>query len=236
MKRILSYVRRACDQYDLIEDGDKIAVGVSGGKDSLVLLKAMKMFSKFSPKKFEVIGVSVDMFSGKTDFSKIAQWCQENDIEYHVIKSDIYNIVFEERKEKNPCSLCSKLRRGILCSEIKQFDCNKLALGHTADDVVSTFFLSLFYEGRLSTIKPKSFMSRTGITVIRPLISIDEKEIISEAKSLPVLKSMCPVDKHTEREFVKNILENVTKSIPEVKYRIFSAISSPERYNLFDKQ
>lgn len=235
MQRILSQLRRACDQYNLIEEGDKIAVGVSGGKDSLVLLQALKMFSRFSPKKFDLVGVSIDMFSGKSDFSKIAAWCKENDIEYHVINSDIYQIVFEERKEKSPCSLCSKLRRGILASEIKKLGCNKLALGHTLNDVINTFFLSLLYEGRLSTIKPKAFMSRTEITVIRPLILIDEKDIICQAKHLPVMKSMCPVDKHTQREFVRNMVENVNKQVPDSKKRIFSAIISPERYNLFDK-
>lgn len=235
MQRILSQLRRACDQYNLIEDGDKIAVGVSGGKDSLILLQALKMFSRFSPKKFDLVGVSIDMFSGKSDFSKIAAWCKENDIEYHVINSDIYQIVFEERKEKSPCSLCSKLRRGILASEIKKLGCNKLALGHTLNDVIDTFFLSLLYEGRLSTIKPKAFMSRTEVTVIRPLIFIDEKDIICQAKHLPVMKSMCPVDKHTRREFVRNMVENVNKQVTDSKKRIFSAIISPERYNLFDK-
>lgn len=235
MQRILSQLRRACDQYNLIEEGDKIAVGVSGGKDSLVLLQALKMFSRFSPKKFDLVGVSIDMFGGKSDFSKIANWCKENEIEYHVINSDIYQIVFEERKEKSPCSLCSKLRRGILASEIKKLGCNKLALGHTLNDVIDTFFLSLLYEGRLSTIKPKAFMSRTEVTVIRPLILIDEKEIACQAKHLPVMKSMCPVDKHTQREFVRNMVENVNKQVPDSKKRIFSAIISPERYNLFDK-
>lgn len=235
MKRILSYVRRACEQYDLIENGDKIAVGVSGGKDSLVLLKAMKMFSKFSPKRFEVIGVTIDMFNGKSDFSKIEEWCKQNDIEYHIIKSDIYEIVFEIRKEKSPCSLCSKLRRGMLCSEIKKLGCNKLALGHTSDDVVDTFFLSMFYEGRLSTIKPKSFMSRAGITVIRPLILLGEKEIIAEAKTLPVLKSKCPVDKHTQRENVRKWVAADNAPVNDVKEKVFAAIINTESYNLFNK-
>jgi len=235
MQLILSHLRRACEQYNLIDDGDKIAVGVSGGKDSLVLLKTLKMFSKFSPKKFEIIGISVDMFNGKSDFSKISQWCKENEIEYHVINSDIYEIVFEIRKEKSPCSLCSKLRRGILCSEIKKLGCNKLALGHTADDLVDTFFLSLFYEGRISTIKPKSFMSRTGITVIRPLILMDEKDIILEANSLPVIKNLCPEDKYTKREFVRNYINNVNEDIPKAKEMVFSAIINTEKYNLLDK-
>ena len=235
MQLILSRLRRACEQYNLINDGDKIAVGVSGGKDSLVLLKALNTFSKFSPKKFEIIAVSVDMFNGKSDFSKISLWCKENKIEYHVINSNIYEIVFEIRKEKSPCSLCSKLRRGILCSEIKKLGCNKLALGHTADDLVDTFFLSLFYEGRLSTIKHKSFMSRTGISVIRPLILTEEKDIISEAKNLPVMKSLCPEDKHTERELVRNHINNVNKGIPKAKDKVLSAILNTERYNLLDK-
>lgn len=235
MQLILSHLRRACDTYKLIEDGDKIAVGVSGGKDSLVLLKALKELTRFSPNKFEVIAITIDMFSGKSDFSEISEWCAKNDIPHHIISSDIYSIVFEIRKEKSPCSLCSKLRRGMLCSSAKELGCNKLALGHTADDVVDTFFLSLLYEGRLNTILPKSYMSRSDITLIRPLILTKECDIKSVAKSLPVKKSGCPVDKHTQREYVRKLIHNVKKDIPDASESIFRAITSPERYGLFDK-
>lgn len=235
MQRILSTLRRACDEYKLIEDGDKIAVGVSGGKDSLVLLKALKMYSRFSKEKFSIVAITIDMFGGKSDFSQIADFCKELDVEYHIINSDIYQIVFEERKESNPCSLCAKLRRGMLNTTALSLGCNKLALGHSSDDVVHTFLLSLIFEGRLSSFLPKLYMDRTGMTVIRPLILTDERDIISVAKTLPVKKSDCTVDKHTKREYMKDILRDIHKEVPFAKDRIFSAITHPERYNLFDK-
>ena len=235
MKKILSFLRRAIDEYNLIEDGDKIAVGISGGKDSLVLLKALCLYRRFSPQKFDVIAITIDMFAGKSDFSKIQELCNELDCEYHIVNSDIYEIIFEERKEKNPCSLCAKLRRGMLNTKALELGCNKLALGHTADDVIDTFLLSLIYEGRLSSFLPKLYMDRTGMTVIRPLILIDEKDIISASKELPVSKSKCPADKQTKREYVKSIIKNIQKEVPFAKDRIFGAITHPERYNLFDK-
>ncbi|MGN0961367.1 MAG: tRNA 2-thiocytidine biosynthesis TtcA family protein [Christensenellales bacterium] len=235
MQRILSHLRRAIDEYKLIEDGDKIAVGVSGGKDSLVLLKALSLYSRFSKEKFEIVAITIDMFSGKSDFSQIAQFCKELGVEYHIVNSDIYQIVFEERKESNPCSLCAKLRRGMLNTTALSLGCNKLALGHSADDVIHTFLLSLIYEGRLSSFLPKTYLDRTGMTVIRPLILTDEKDIISVAKSLPVKKSDCTVDKHTQREYMKDLVKHIQKDIPFAKDRIFSAITHPERYNLFDK-
>ena len=235
MQRILSSMRRAIDEYRLIDDGDRIAVGVSGGKDSLVLLKALSLYSRFSPQKFSIVAITVDLHAGKTDFSKISELCKELGVEYHIINSDIYQIVFEERKESNPCSLCAKLRRGMLNTTAISLNCNKLALGHTADDVIHTFLLSMFYEGRLSSFLPKLYMDRTGMTAIRPLILTDEKDIISVAKTLPVKPSTCPVDKHTKREYVKDLVKYIQKEIPFSKDRIFSAITHPERYNLFDK-
>lgn len=235
MQRVLSFLRRAVDEYNLIEEGDKIAVGISGGKDSLVLLKALALFSRFSPKKFSLIGITIDMHGGKTDFSQIQALCDELNVEYHIVPSDIYEIIFEIRKESNPCSLCAKLRRGMLNTKALELGCNKLALGHSADDVIHTFLLSLLYEGRLSTFLPKLYMDRTGMTVIRPLILCDEKDIISVAKKLPVKKSNCPVDKHTKREYVKDIIKEIQKDTPFAKDRIFTALIHPERYNLFDK-
>ena len=235
MQRVLSTLRRACDEYKLIEDGDRIAVGISGGKDSLVLLKALAIYSKFSPQKFELVGITIDMFAGKSDFSEIKALCEELGVEYHIVNSDIYQIVFEERKETNPCSLCAKLRRGMLNTTALSFNCNKLALGHSSDVLIHTFLLSLMYEGRLSTFLPKLYMDRTGMTVIRPLILTDERDIISVAKSLPVHKSECPVDKQTKREYMKDLIKHIHEEIPFAKDRIFSAITHPERYNLFDK-
>lgn len=234
MQRILSTLRRAVDKYNLINEGDRIAVGVSGGKDSMVLLKALKMYSRFAPYKFEVVGITIDMFNND-GFDKVREFCKENNIEYHVVPSDIYEIVFNSREEKSPCSLCSKLRRGMLNTKALELGCNKLALGHSADDLVHTFMLSLFYEGRLSTFAPLTYLDRTGMTVIRPLILTEEKDIISVSKNLPIVKSKCPVDKKTQREYVKDILKEIKQEIPFAQDRIFGAITHPERYNLFDK-
>lgn len=230
-QKILSSLRRAIDGYNLIQDGDKIAVGVSGGKDSLVLLEALHNYSKFSPYKFEVVGITINAFPD-TNYSKVEDFCKKNKIEYHIIESDIYQIVFEERKEKNPCSLCSKLRRGMLNTTAIELGCNKLALGHSMDDVVHTYLLSLCYEGRISTLSPLSYLDRTGITVIRPLFLTDERDIISASHDLPIVKSLCPADKFTKREYVKDIIKFIQKEIPFVKDRIFGAITHPERVNL----
>ena len=231
IQQILSTMRKAIESYDMIASGDRIAVGVSGGKDSMVLLKALKDYSRFSEKPFEVVGLTIDMF-GDGGFDPVKEYCEKEGIEYHVIPSDIYKIVFEERKEKNPCSLCSKLRRGMLNTTAIKLGCNKLALGHSSDDMVHTFLLSLFYEGRLSTLSPVSYLDRTGMTVIRPLILTDEKDIISASKQVPVIKSKCPVDKHTQREYTKDVIKEIQKEIPFVKDRIFGAITHPERLNL----
>ncbi len=231
MQKVLSFLRRGVDAYNMIQEGDKIAVGVSGGKDSMVLLKALKDYSRFSPQKFEVVGITINMFDEK-DFDEVKEFCLKEGIEYHVVPSDIYDIVFTERKEKNPCSLCSKLRRGMLNTKAIELGCNKLALGHSADDLVHTFLLSLFYEGRLSTFSPVTYLDRTGITVIRPLILCDEKTIISASKKLPIVQSKCPVNKRTQREYTKEVIKHIQKEIPFVQDRIFSAITHPERNNL----
>lgn len=236
MQKILSKLRRAITDYDMIQDGDKIAVGVSGGKDSLVLLAALANYKIFSPQKFELIAISIDLTRGKTDFSKIKQLCQKFNVEYHVVESDIREIIFDERKEKNPCSLCSKMRRGILNSKAIELGCNKIALGHHADDLIETLFLSMFYEGRLSTFQPVSYMDKSKITLIRPLIYEDERTIRGYAKNLPIVYNDCPADKHTRREYIKNVIKNIQKDIPFVKDRIFGAITNPDRTNLFPQK
>lgn len=235
IQKLLSKFRKCIEQYGLIDDGDKIAVGLSGGKDSLVLLTLLASFRRFSPKKFDLVALSVDLFDGKSNYSKIEEYCKKLNVEFHVIKSQIYDIVFSERKEKNPCSLCAKLRRGILNTKAKEFGCNKVALGHTRDDLVETFFLSMFYEGRLSTFAPKTHLSNIDLTVIRPMIFIEERETINESKSMPVFFNCCPANHKTQREFVKELLKDIKKKIPISNDRIFRAIISPESYNLYDK-
>lgn len=232
-KKILSLMRKAINDFNLIKDGDKIAVGVSGGKDSLSLLWALKQYSLFSKEKFDVVGITVDN-KQNTDFSKIENWAKQNEIEYHIVRSDIEEVVFNIRKEKNPCSLCSKLRRGILNSKAVELGCNKVALGHTYEDVISTFGLSLIYEGRLSTILPETYLTQTNITVIRPFIFVNESYTKGASSFLPIIKSTCPADKHTKREFINDLVKKLVKDVPFAKDRIFSAITSPDRYNLFD--
>ena len=235
MQKILSCLRKACEEYNLIEENDKICVGVSGGKDSLILLSALARFQKFSPKRFDLEAVAVDLTGGKNDYSHIQEFCNALGINLTIVPSNVFEVVFEIRKEKNPCSLCANMRRGILNSTAKSLGCNKVALGHHKDDMIETFLISLFFEGRLSTFKPISYLSNTDLYVIRPLIYCDEEEIIRQSNNVPVLENICPADKHTERENAKSILKTLNTLYPNCKEKIFNAIIHKERYNLFDK-
>lgn len=235
LQKLLSKFRKCIDTYNLIEDGDKIAIGLSGGKDSLVLLTLLSCYKKFSPQKFDIVAISVDLFNGQSDYKKVEEYCKSLNVEFVVVKSQIYDIVFTERKEKNPCSLCAKLRRGMLNTKAKELGCNKVALGHTKDDLLETFFLSLFYEGRLSTFAPKMFLSNIELTVIRPMIFINEHETINESKTMPVFFNCCPANHKTQREYIKNLLKKIKSDIPISSDRAFRAIISPESYNLYDK-
>ncbi len=232
MQKVLSTMRKAIEKYKLIEDGDRIAVGVSGGKDSLVLLKALNDFKKFNLYNFEIVAVNIDIYSGNADYSGLKSFCKDLGVELYIEKTDIQDIVFNVRKEKNPCSLCAKMRRGALNSVCNKLNCNKLALAHHLQDVVTTFFMSLFYEGRLSTMMPKSYMSQTKITLIRPLYLTQESRIISASKNMPILKSKCPADQDSKRKEIKDLIEDLHKQIPDCKKRIENAIINPERYNL----
>ena len=236
-RQMLSPFRRAINQYKMIKDGDKIAVGVSGGKDSVTLLKLLAEYQKFSPEKFELIAITVDLrFDGKPmDTAPIQKLCDELNVKYIVEETDIGQIVFDARKETNPCALCSKMRKGALYNCATDNGCNKVALGHHKDDLIDTMFLSLFYEGRLSTFAPKSYLNRTGLTMIRPLIFTNEKDITPYARELPVVKSCCPANKTTKRERIKEIISLIGKDIPEIREMVFTALVHPERYNLFDK-
>ncbi len=235
LQTILSSMRRAIEDYDMVREGDTIAVGLSGGKDSLVLLKALSVFRKFSPAKFTLKAITIDLGLGNIDFEPLKKLCEDEDVEYHIEHTEIGPIIFDVRKEKNPCSLCSKMRRGALNTALLSLGCNKLALGHHADDLVETMLLSLFYEGRLSTMAPISFMDRSGVTLIRPLIYTEEKNIASYAKCLPITKNPCPADHETQREKMKELIRSIQKDIPFAKDRMLSAIINPDRYNLWDK-
>ena len=241
-QKLLAPFRKALLDYKMINDGDRIAIGLSGGKDSLTLLQLFAAYKRFAPEKFELCAVHIDMgldeiglAVDENEKNAMADFCYDNKIELIVEKTQTAAIIFRDRKETNPCSLCAKLRRGALNSKCVELGCNKLALGHHKDDLVETFFLSMFYEGRLATFSPQSYMSRTAITLIRPMIYIDEKNISAYAKHLPILNNPCPQNHIGCREYMKNMIKSIQKDIPFAKERIFSAIISPERYNLFDK-
>lgn len=215
MQKMLGYLRRAIQEYDMITDGDKIAVGVSGGKDSLVLLVGMKLLQRFIEIDYELYAVSMDpMFGGKpSDFSEIDMLCQKYEIPYKIINTHIAEIIFDIRKEPNPCSLCARMRRGALHDAAKELGCNKLALGHNHDDAVETFFMNLFNEGRIDCFSPVSYLSRKDITVIRPLVLAPENEVAKAARKnqFPVLKSACPADGHTNRETMRQFIIEMEK-------------------------
>jgi tRNA(Ile)-lysidine synthase TilS/MesJ len=236
-QQMLSVMRKGITKYQLIRDGDKIAVGVSGGKDSVTLLKLLAEYKRFSPERFDLVAITVDLNfeDRKTDYTPLKELCDSLGVEYVIEKTEIGKIVFDIRKESNPCALCSKMRKGALNNLAKSLGCNKVALGHHADDMTDTMLLSLFYEGRLSTFAPKSYLDKIGLTLIRPMIMTKELDVIAYAKNLPVVKSCCPANKMTKREYVKDVISNVSKDIPNVRDMMFTALIHPERYNLFDK-
>ena len=225
MQKLLGLMRRCIDDYDMIRDGDKIAVGVSGGKDSLVLLVLLAGLRKFFNKEFSLEAITIDMGLGM-DYNGMEALCRELDVPYHIIKTEIGPIIFDHRKEKNPCSLCSKMRRGALNQAILDLGFNKLALGHHYDDAVETFVMSLIYEGRISCFQPVTDLDRTGIVQIRPMLYIHEKTVDNFAKrmALPVTENRCPVDKNTKREEIKQLIFDLSQTYPDLKERIFGAM------------
>lgn len=228
LQQVLSYVRRAVDDYHMIEEGDKIAVGISGGKDSLTLLYALHGLMRFYPKHFQIHAVTVDLGFSNLNLDKIRQLCEDLGVEYTIVKTDIAKIVFEDRQEENPCALCAKMRKGALNDAIRAVGCNKVAYAHHKDDVVETMLLSLIYEGRFHTFAPVTYLDRTGLTVIRPLMYMNEADVIGfvHKYDLPVVKSPCPADGHTKREYVKNLLRQLNLENPGVKERMFTAIQT----------
>ena len=234
LQQILSPLRKAVDDYKMIDGGDKIAVGLSGGKDSLTLLSALAGLKRFYPNKFELIAITVDMGLNydKTEVEALKKFCADLNVEYHIEKTQIAEVVFDVRKEKSPCSLCANMRRGALNSAAVALGCNKVALGHHGDDMIETFMLSLTYEGRISTFSPVTYLERANISVIRPMIYLREYEVASFGKNLPILHNPCPVNHKTKREYVKNLLKDIRKEIPFVNDNILNALTHEERINL----
>lgn len=228
LQKLLSYTRQAVDHYQMLQDGDKIAIGISGGKDSLSLLYALKGLQRFYPKKFDVIALTVSLGFDNFDLSAVKQLCDQLEIPYYVIETEIGKIVFDERKEKNPCSLCAKMRRGALNDAAVNLGCNKIALGHHKEDAVETMMLSLFYEGRFFSFSPVTYLNKTNLHVIRPLVYVPEKEIIGFKNKfkLPVVISPCPANGHTKREYMKDLLKELNHQNPNLTDRMFSALES----------
>lgn len=226
LQRLLSYTRKAVDEYNMIQEGDHIAVGISGGKDSLTLLYALHGLKRFYPQKFNLSAVTVDLGFENFNLEPIQTLCRELDVPYKIVKSDIYDILFNVRQESNPCSLCAKMRKGALNEAVKEMGCNKVAYAHHKDDIIETMLLSLIFEGRFYSFSPKTYLDRMDLTVIRPMMFVDEMEVIGfrNKYALPVVKGKCPVDGHTKRQYAKELLKELNKEHPGTKERMFHAI------------
>ena len=240
MRYVLSCIRRAVEDFNMIREGDSIAVGVSGGKDSMVLLKAMHLYRYISKAKYDLHAITIDLGLSKSfDTTPVKELCDEWGVNYHVVKTDIGKIIFEDRKEKSPCSLCSKMRRGAIHDACKELGINKVALGHHREDVIGTFLMSLLYEGRINTFSPLTWMDRSDMVQIRPMIYAPEKEVIAAAKrnNLPIIKSPCPADKETKRQDMKELLKtlNTYRDDGDAAKYIMHAITEVDSYHLWDK-
>ncbi len=231
MQKMLSLARKCIDDYQMIKPGDRIAVGVSGGKDSLSLLAVLAELRRFYPQPFTLTAITLDAGYEGMDFSPVADFCRAIGVPYIIKQTDIGKILFEYRREKNPCALCAKMRRGALNNAALEAGCDKVALGHHYDDAVETFMLSLFYEGRINCFYPLTYLDRMGVTVIRPLLYIPERQVSNFARrqQLPLVKNLCPADKHTKREEIKALLRELEHEYHDLRQRIFGAI---QRYPL----
>lgn len=219
-------VRRAVDDYGMINEGDRVAVGVSGGKDSMLLLAALRQLQSYYPKRFELGAITIELGFEGMDFTPVKRFCEERGIEYTCVKTDIKEVVFDVRQEDNPCSLCAKMRRGALNNTLRERGMNKLALGHHFDDAVETFMMSLLFEGRLSCFQPVTYLDRSGVMQIRPLIYAGEQRIanLAAALELPIVENPCPQDKTSKRYEIKQLLKSMCGEYPDMKTKVFGAM------------
>jgi len=227
LQQVLGRVRKAVDDYHMIAEGDRIAVGISGGKDSLTLLYALAMLRKFYPLHFEIEAITVDLgFHPGADYSPIEAFCGQLGVNYTIVPTDIATIVFDARKEDNPCSLCATLRKGAFNNTAEKLNCNKVAYAHHKDDIVETFLMSLVYEGRLHSFSPVTFLDRKQVTVIRPMMYMNEADVIGfkNAYGLPVVKNPCPADGVTKREYMKDLVRTLNQDSSGASERIFTAV------------
>lgn len=226
LQRLMSLTRQALDKYNMIENGDHIAVGISGGKDSLTLLYALHGLQRFYPKHFKLSAITVDLGLGNLNLDPVKQLCESFSVPYTIIPTEIGNILFEIREESNPCSLCAKMRKGALNEKAKQLGCNKIAYAHHREDLIETMLMSLIYEGRFHAFSPYTYLDRMDLTVIRPLMMVPEADVIGFQRKyhLPVCKNPCPMDGHTKREYVKDLTKQLERENPGVKSRLFRAV------------
>lgn len=237
MKQVLGCIRRADERYGMIQDGDKICVGVSGGKDSLLLMYGLKLYQLFSKKKYDLCAVMLDLGIVEQDTSGIEAFAEKNGIDFEVRKTDIGDVVFNIRKEKNPCAMCAKMRRGALNDIAVSKGCNLVALGHNREDVLETFLLSLFFEARLNTFAPVTYLGRSGVTVIRPLVFFPERDARAAAKrlELPVIPANCPVAGKTKREDMRLLLQEFRHIVPDVENKLMKAVVDTHKYGMWDR-
>ncbi|QEK11296.1 tRNA 2-thiocytidine biosynthesis protein TtcA [Crassaminicella thermophila] len=237
MKKVLGCIKKAVADFDMIQDGDVVGVGVSGGKDSTTLLYALKLFQNFSPVKYELKALTLTLGFDNFDITPLKNFCEKLEIPYIIQPTKIGKVVFEERKDKNPCAMCARMRRGRLHTLCKEHGITKLALGHHADDAVETLFLSMFYESRISTFDPVTFLDRKNLTMIRPLIYASEDDIISAVSkhNLPIVKSPCPANGKTKRQYMKNLLKQINKDIPNARDRVITALKNKDQLNIWIK-
>ena len=226
LNRFTSIVRKGVDEYGMINAGDCVAVGVSGGKDSMLLLRAMRHLQIYYPKPFELKALTIEMGFEGMDFDPVQRMCDEIGVEYIRVKTDIKEVVFDVRREENPCSLCSKMRRGAINTAMREHGCNKLALGHHFDDAVETFMMSLMFEGRVSCFKPVTYMSRADVWQIRPMIYASEAKVaaVVQELGLPIVENPCPADTGSKRYEIKQLLQSLEKDFPDLRSKVFGAM------------
>ncbi len=226
MQKLMGLMRRCIDDYRMIDPGDRVAVGVSGGKDSLALLTILAALREYYPGGYELSAFTIDMGLGGMDFTPVAEYCASLGVPYQRIETEIGKIIFDYRKEKNPCSMCAKMRRGALHNAITEQGIKKIALGHHYDDAVETFVMSLIYEGRISCFQPVTYLDRTDVTQIRPMLYVPEKTIehFAQRMELPVVHNTCPADKNTRRQEIKELVYSLSATYPDLKDRIFGAM------------
>lgn len=226
-QKLLSYVRRAVDDYKMIEENDKIAIGLSGGKDSISLLLALSDLRRFYPKKFDICAITVSLGFDGSDFTPMEELCKKIDVDYHVIDTQIGEIIFDARKESNPCSLCAKMRKGALNNKADELGCNKIALGHNRDDIIETFMMSLIFEARINTFQPVSFLEKKKLFSIRPLMYVPESDIKGYIRknNLPIIKNPCPANGNTKRQEMKDLIKDLCRKYDNADTKIFNAIS-----------